>query len=51
MLFGDGTLSHIQPTAGHPAVSNVEAYQKAGIKGPVTITWAEFTTLKAIKPA
>ena len=51
LLFGDGTMSHVQPTAGHPAVSNVEAYQKAGIKGPVTITWAEFTTLQAIKPA
>lgn len=50
LLFGDGTLSHIQPSAGKPSVSNVAAYQAAGIKGPVTITWAEYTTLKAIKP-
>jgi Glycosyl hydrolases family 25 len=48
LLFGDGTLSHIQPTAG--GVSNVTSYQSAGIKGPVVITWAEFTTLQAIKP-
>ncbi len=50
LLLGDGALSHIQPTAGRPAVSNIAAYQSAGIKGPVTITWAEFTTLQAIKP-
>src|ERR1700722_10556628 len=49
LLLGDGTLSHIQPSAGKPPVSNVAAYQSAGIKGPVTITWAEYTTLRAIK--
>jgi hypothetical protein len=48
LLFGDDTLSHIQPTAGN--VSNVKAYQTAGIRGPVVITWAEFTTLQAIRP-
>lgn len=50
LLFCDGTLSHVQPSAGHPEVSNVSAYQSAGIKGPVTITWAEFETLSK-KPA
>ena len=49
LLLGDGSLSHIQPSAGKPSVSNVAAYQSAGIKGPVTITWAEYTTLLAIK--
>jgi Glycosyl hydrolases family 25 len=48
LLFGDGTMSHVQPTVG--AVSNVKAFQSAGIKGPVTITWTEYTTLLAIKP-
>lgn len=48
LLFGDGTMSHVQPTVG--GISNVRAYQSAGIKGPVTLTWTEFTTLRAIKP-
>lgn len=48
LLFGDGTLSHVRSAVGN--VSNVKAYQSAGIKGPVTITWTEFTTLQAIKP-
>jgi lysozyme len=50
LLFGDGTMSHVQPTAGSPPVSNVRAYQSAGIKGPVAITWAEYLTLIAIHP-
>lgn len=47
LLFGDGSLSHIQPSAGKPPISNVAAYQSAGIKGPVTVTWNEYTTLVA----
>ncbi len=47
LLFCDGSLSHIQPPAGKPAVSNIDAYRSAGIKGPVTITWAEYQTLVA----
>jgi hypothetical protein len=46
LLFCDGSLSHVQPSAGHPPVSNVASYQSAGIKGPVTITWAEYQTLR-----
>lgn len=49
LLFCDGSLSHVQPTVG--GVSNVAAYQSAGIKGPVNITWAEYQTLLANAPA
>jgi len=48
LLFGDGTMSHVKPTV--EGVSNVRAYQSAGIRGPVTITWTEYQTLRAIKP-
>ncbi len=43
LLFCNGSLSHIEATVG--GVSNVAAYQAAGIKGPVTITWTEYVTL------
>ena len=36
----DGTLGHVTPASA--TVSNVAAYQQAGIKGPVTITYAEY---------
>jgi lysozyme len=45
LLFGDGSLSHVQPGVG--GVSNVASYNAAGIKGPVTITWTEWMTLVA----
>lgn len=47
LLFCTGSMSHVQPTAGNPAVNNVAAYQSAGVKGPITITWAEYQTLLA----
>jgi lysozyme len=49
LLFCDGTMSHVQPTVG--GLSNVASYNSAGIKGPVQITWTEWTTLQAINPA
>jgi GH25 family lysozyme M1 (1,4-beta-N-acetylmuramidase) len=51
LLFCDGTLSHVLPSAGNPPVSNLAAYQSAGIKGPVTITWDEYQALLAINPS
>jgi Glycosyl hydrolases family 25 len=47
LLFCDGSLSHVQPSAGNPPVSNTAAYTAAGVKGPVNITWAEYQTLVA----
>jgi hypothetical protein len=40
LLVDNGSLQHITPAVG--AVDNVAAYQAAGIKGPVTITFQEF---------
>jgi GH25 family lysozyme M1 (1,4-beta-N-acetylmuramidase) len=40
LLDSAGALHHV--TASVAGVSNIAAYQAAGIKGPVTITYAEF---------
>jgi hypothetical protein len=40
LLSSDGTLHHVTGPEG--GTDNVAAYQKAGIPGPVTITWAEY---------
>jgi hypothetical protein len=40
LLDNAGALHHVTATEG--SVSNVAAYQEAGIKGPVTITYAEY---------
>jgi len=40
LLASDGTLHHVTATEG--GISNVAAYQAAGIPGPVTISWAEY---------
>jgi GH25 family lysozyme M1 (1,4-beta-N-acetylmuramidase) len=40
LLDSTGALHHVMPSVA--GVDNVTAYQQAGIKGPVTITYAEF---------
>jgi hypothetical protein len=48
LLGSDGSMHHITPAVG--AVDNVAAYQAAGIKGPVTITYQEFQARSGMEP-
>lgn len=45
LLLSSGKLHHVGPV--QDGVSNTAAYAQAGVKGPVTISAAEFTALRA----
>ena len=48
LLTSDGTLLQITRPVG--TVDNVAAYQAAGIKGPVTITYEEYLARGGVGP-